>query len=50
VRDLAKDLKKPVSYYAGAVWNKVYLSEQIDIHSILSAEISSIRYPIKVGE
>ncbi len=26
VRDLAKDLKQPVSYYAGAVWNKLWLS------------------------
>lgn len=48
VRDLAKDLTQPVSYYTGAIWNKLYSSEQRDINLLLIDELHQARYPIRI--
>jgi len=48
VRTLAKDLTKPVRYYAGAVWNRIYALDQRSADLLINDDLQSIRYPISV--
>lgn len=49
VRVLQQDLTKPVSYYTGAVWNKLYINQR-QSQLVINQELHSASFPISIKE